>query len=87
MNAARGRRDLTTIYVDILRAIELGARKSHIVYKANLNFCRCRRYLDDLLGMELIKIKTHSPPTWTITERGLEFLKKYGELRGLLLPR
>ena len=84
MDAARGRRDPISLYADILRAIGSGARKSRIVYRANLSFGRCKRYLDDLLGMGLIEVKARSPPTWTVTERGHEFLEKCGELRGFL---
>ena len=82
MNVAK--RELIDIYADILRAIGLGARKSRIVYKANLNFNICRRYLNELLRMGLIEVKTDSPPTWAITEGGQEFLEKRRELRGLL---
>ncbi len=82
MNVAK--RELIDIYADILRAIGSGARKSRIVYKANLNFNICRRYLNELLGMGLIEVKTDSPPTWAITEGGQEFLEKRRELRGLL---
>ncbi len=82
MKAAK--RDLIGIYADILKAIGPGARKTHIVYKANLNFSLCKRYLGELLGMGLVKTTTDPHPTWTITEGGREFLEKHGELRGLL---
>ena len=82
MNVAK--RELIDIYADILRAIGLGARKSRIVYKANLNFNICRRYLNELLGMGLIEVKTDSPPTWAVTEGGQEFLEKHRELKGVL---
>jgi len=79
-----GRRNAISLYVDILRAIGSGARKSRIVYEANMNFGRCGRYLDELVGMGLIKVKTDSPPTWAVTDRGHEFLRKYEELEELL---
>ena len=82
MNVAK--RELIDIYADILRAIGSGARKSRIVYKANLNFNLCKRYLGELLKMGLIEVKTDSPPTWVVTEGGQEFLEKCGELKGLL---
>ncbi|MQY68205.1 MAG: hypothetical protein GH150_02305 [Hadesarchaea archaeon] len=86
-NAARDRRDLTALYADILRTIESRARKSRIVYGANLNFGRCKRYLEELRGMGLIEVKTRSPPTWAVTKKGREFLEKYGEFKRFLLPR
>ncbi len=78
------RRGLTDIYADILGAIDDGACKTHIVYRANLNFGRCRRYISDLAKGGLVKAQTNSPSNWAVTERGYEFLKKHKELRGLL---
>ncbi len=78
------RRGLIDIYADILSAIDRGACRTHIVYRANLNFNRCKRYISDLSKGGLIKIQTNSPSTWTVTNRGHEFLKKHRELRGLL---
>ena len=78
------RRGLIDIYVDILNAINDGACRTHIVYRANLNFNRCKRYMDDLASGGLVKIQHRSPSTWAITKRGYEFLKKHGELKGLL---
>ncbi|MBC7219530.1 MAG: hypothetical protein H5T49_05320, partial [Hadesarchaea archaeon] len=74
VNSGRRKRDLISTYVDILNAIGNGAKKSHIVYKANLNFTRCQRYLNDLLNMGLIKIETTPHLKWTITEKGRYFL-------------
>ncbi len=82
MNATK--RELIDIYADILRAIGPGARKSRIVYKANLNFNICRRYLDELRGMGLVEANADPHPTWAITEKGREFLEKRRELKELL---
>lgn len=84
VNSGRCKRDSISIYVDILNAIGSGARKSHIVYRANLNFNRCKRYLNELLRMKLIKVENNSPPQWSVIEKGKEFLKKYGELQVIL---
>ncbi len=78
------RRGLIDICADILSAIDNGACKTHIVYKANLNFGWCRRYIGDLANGGLVKVQTNSPSNWAVTDRGREFLKKYRELRGLL---
>jgi len=78
------RRGLIDIYADILNAIDHGACKTHIVYRANLNFNRCKRYVSDLVKGGLIKVQTNSPSTWVVTNRGHEFLNKHRELRGLL---
>jgi predicted transcriptional regulator len=84
VNSGRRRRDLISLYVDILNAIGSGARKSHIVYRANLNFNRCERYIAELLRMELIRVESISPPQWSVTEKGKDFLRKYSELQEIL---
>ena len=78
------RRGLIDIYADILNAIDDGVCRTRIVYKANLNFNRCKRYMDDLFRGGLVKAQTNSPSTWAVTKRGYEFLKKHRELRGFI---
>lgn len=85
----RSRRGRLDIYADILNAVaqgSRGSRKTPIVYKANLNFKRCKEYLGELRESGLIKIESHSPLTWVVTERGKQFLETYGEIRDIL-PR
>ncbi|KXA99046.1 hypothetical protein AKJ41_06040 [candidate division MSBL1 archaeon SCGC-AAA259O05] len=82
----RDRRSKLDLYADILEAIKEKSRKTHIVYKANLNFKRCEDYLQELKDNGLIKVKAHSPLQWDVTEKGKEFLEKYDQLRDLL-PR
>lgn len=82
----RERRTRLDIYADILREIGPNSRKMHIVYGASLGFKQGERYLDELLENGLIEIKSNSPLTWSITELGEKFLKKYGEIREIL-PR
>ena len=79
------RRDRISILVDMLEVIGDGARKTHIVYKANLNFESCRRYLNALRNAELIDIRVGSPMKWSITEKGRAFLKKYREFKNISL--
>ena len=76
------RRNLIDIYADILKIIQDGARKTHIVYRANLNFTRCKRYMGELHKSGFVKKRSNSPPAWEVTERGHEFLKKHKELKG-----
>lgn len=86
VNIARDRRSRMDVYADTLDAVKDESRKTHIVYKANLNFKRCENYLDELKENGLIKVEAHSPLQWDITDKGKEFLEKYKELRELL-PR
>lgn len=85
-NLVRERRTRLDIYADILREIDPNSRKMHIVYGASLGFKQGERYLDELLENGLIKIKSNSPLSWSITELGRKFLEKYGEIREIL-PR
>ncbi len=78
------KRTLLDIYADILSAIDDGRNKTNIVYKANLNFNRCRRYMNSLIKGGLIKIQTNSPSAWAVTDRGHDFLENYRELRTIL---
>jgi len=79
------RRDRISILVDVLDAIGDGARKTHIVYKANLNFESCRKYLSAMRNAGLVDIRVGSPMTWAITEKGRTFLKKYREFKDISL--
>jgi len=86
INSPRERRSKVDLYADILRAVKDKSRKTHIVYEANLNFKRCENYLDELRDNGLVEVRAHSPLQWDITEKGRDFLEKYGQLRDLL-PR
>ncbi|KXA95302.1 hypothetical protein AKJ36_00975 [candidate division MSBL1 archaeon SCGC-AAA259I07] len=83
---SRERRSRLDVYADILEAVKGGSKKTHIVYQANLNFKRCKKYLDNLRGNGLIKAESNPPLVWSITEEGKEFLKKYDDMRDIL-PR
>lgn len=82
----RDRRTRMDIYADILKAVGEESRKTLIVYEANLNFKRCKKYLNKLKENGLVEVKSHSPLAWTITEKGKDFLERYSKMRGLL-PR
>ena len=73
-----GRRNDLDICADILGVAQDGARKTHIVYQTNLNFNILKKYLDRLIGDDLIE-KTESSH-YVTTEKGVEFLKRYREL-------
>lgn len=73
-----GRRNELDIYADILQVAMEGARKTEIVYKANLNFTILKKYLRRLIDRGLIE------PTedrrFITTKRGFQFLEQYREL-------
>ena len=74
----RDRRDKMSIIQDILRAAQdpLGAKKTHLVYGANLNFNRLEKYLVFLLEKDLIELREEPEKKYYITSRGREFMKQ-----------
>jgi len=71
------RRNDLDICADILRTTRNGAKKTHIVYKANLNFNMIKRYLKRLIGGGLL---SHADGHYTTTNRGLSWLTRYEDL-------
>lgn len=71
------RRNDLDICADILRVTRDGAKKTHIVYKANLNFNMIKRYLKRLIGGKLL---TFADGHYTATDRGLSWLTRYEDL-------
>jgi predicted transcriptional regulator len=64
------RRSRTAISVEILKAAMEGAKKTHIVYSANLNFDMVNRYLAMLEEKGLIEQKGN---IYLTTTKGKEF--------------
>jgi len=71
------RRNDLDICADILRVTRNGAKKTHIVYKANLNFNMIKKYLGRLIGGGLL---SHADDHYTTTDRGLSWLSRYEDL-------
>ena len=65
------------IIVDILNAAMEGAKKTEIVYKANLNFKRAGNYLSYLEERQLIE---YMGDGYRTTEKGKEFLRDYQKM-------
>jgi predicted transcriptional regulator len=63
------------ISADILKVAMGGARKSHIVYKANLNFEIVKGYLKELTSSGLLQSPDHETKLFTTTEKGIEYIK------------
>ncbi|WP_406662596.1 winged helix-turn-helix domain-containing protein [Methanolobus sp. ZRKC3] len=71
------RRSRTAISVEILKAALEGAKKTHIVYRANLNFEVINRYLALLQDKGLIEKKDN---LYITTKKGREFRELVDEL-------
>jgi predicted transcriptional regulator len=81
----RKRRDRLHIMAEVLVVARDGALKTQIMYKANLSFAQLREYLSLLLELGLLKIeKTDQKTIYKTTRKGIEYLKSYDEIRGLL---
>ncbi|MFQ6095913.1 MAG: winged helix-turn-helix domain-containing protein, partial [Candidatus Bathyarchaeia archaeon] len=72
------------ITAEILRIAEKGAKKTHIVYEANLNFAFLKHYLDNLEERGLITRNVESGNMVKTTQKGLLFLQRYGGLLNLV---
>ena len=71
------RRNNLDICADILRLSEGGAKKTRIVYQANLNFKMVKRYLDKLLEKEFLE---QNGDQFFQTEKGSRFIERYEAL-------
>jgi len=74
------RRNNVDIMADILRVARGGAKKTWIVYRANLNFKIVKEYLSDLKEHGLL-VEVSGSTLFRTTEKGLEFLDQYESFR------
>jgi predicted transcriptional regulator len=69
-----------TMYA-ILRLCSKGLKKTHIMYRANLSHQQLEKYLEILMGRDLLAIKEGN---YVTTPRGMIFMQKYNELTGFM---
>ena len=85
---ARQNRSRLKIMNDILWVARNGARKTHIMYRANLSYDQVNEYLSFLLDSRLIEEevdrKYEYGAIYKVTQSGREFLGKYSELQDIL---
>jgi len=79
------RRSDLDICADILVAAKSGAKKTHIVYRANLNFKLVRKYLRRLIENGLLHPSSEKK-VYT-TDEGMDFLEQYRKLNTPLRKR
>lgn len=77
------RRSRFEIIGEILSLATDGARKTEIIYRVNLNFNVVNKYLNLLIQEGLINPTPDSARKYKATEKGLEFLKAYKNLKSL----
>ena len=68
------RRNNLDIMAEILEIARLGAKKTWIVYRANLNYKLVKEYLDELMEKRLLD---SDGSIYQTTDQGLEFLEEY----------
>ena len=77
------------MHLDILRTLaQKGPLKlTHIMYKANVNCCVLKEYLDFLIQQNLVEEKTLRKEriVYKITEKGFTVIKYFRELQ-IMLP-
>jgi predicted transcriptional regulator len=78
------RRNDMDISADILKIAQSGAKKTHLVYKANLNFNIVKKYLNSLSEHRLISSENG---LYFTTEEGVKFLDKYREFTSTFLKK
>ncbi|RLI50592.1 transcriptional regulator [Candidatus Bathyarchaeota archaeon] len=78
-----GKRSDMEISADILKVTVNGALKSHIVYKANINFQLGKKYLDRLTNSGLIVDSVNGRRVYFTTDKGREYIKQFEDLKEL----
>jgi len=73
------RRNDLDICADILQVAKAGAKKTQIVYQANLNFKIVKKYLSRLIDTGMLS-NPQENRLYTTTNRGNTFLEQYAEL-------
>ncbi len=73
------RRTSLDVYVDILEAAQNGAKKTRLVYRANLNFEIIKKYISSLTENGFLIVNEAEGKYYT-TEKGMKFATKYKDL-------
>ena len=72
------------IIVSVLEVALNGARKTHIIYKANLDTRSVKRHLEFLMKIGFIIQLKDNPKIYKTTEKGCAFLNQYKKLQDML---
>ena len=71
------KRDKLDILLGILEISNIPIKKTHILYKANINFYQLTRYLDLLLSLEMLEEINEPYKGYRITEKGRQMLNLF----------
>ncbi len=81
----RKNRSRIEIMATILEKAAQGAKKTQMMYGANLSFYQIETYIKYMVKMDFLSFSKESRLYWT-TGKGKEFLKSYGKIRLLMNP-
>lgn len=76
-NSRNIKRDKFDIVFKILDVAREPTRKTHVIYKANINFYQLVRYLDLLVSHEMIESIDSPFKGYRTTEKGLQLLQLF----------
>jgi predicted transcriptional regulator len=79
-----GKRSDMEINAAILQVARNGAKKSHIVYQANLNFKIGKKYLERLIHSGLLKEANGETHAFRTTAKGVDYLNYFRGLKDYL---
>ena len=71
-------RDRLDIIADILNVASREAKKTQIMYQANLSYTVLQKYLNEIIVASLIKFE-NSSQSYTLTSKGQDYLLAYKE--------
>lgn len=66
------------IIADILRVINRGAKKTQVMYQANLSYKLLTKYLTHVMNAGLVRFE-RATNCYVLTSKGSEFLARYRE--------
>jgi predicted transcriptional regulator len=80
------KRDKLDILLGILDIASAPVKKTHILYRANINYYQLTRYLDLLLGLGMLEQINEPYKGYRITEKGRQMLQlfKQGEFVSMM---
>lgn len=70
-------RNRLRIIADILRIASNGAKKTRIMYQANLSYRLLCRYLEEVVNARLVTFEKED--SYVLTSKGIEFLERFSE--------
>jgi len=77
MFGPRKNRNKVEIAAQVLKVAADGAKKTHIMYGANLSFDQLEKYLKLLLEKGLLDGRSTERGTYSVTERGRRYLREF----------